>query len=82
MDLHPPGPDVRVQGSEFKEMGIKGEAQVAFEDGKGKEYTLKEGDGAYIKEGKVGDGLVLKSTGGRDAELVLFDLRPSQGSDW
>ncbi|EST05698.1 Pirin, N-terminal domain protein [Kalmanozyma brasiliensis GHG001] len=67
---------------EFKEMGIKGEAQVSFEDGRGKEYVLKEGDGAYVKEGKVGDGLVLKNTGGKDAELVLFDLRPSKGDSF
>ena len=62
---------------EFADMGIKGEAQITFADGKGTEYTLNEGDGAYIREGKAGDGLEIRNTGStKDAELVLFDLRP------
>ncbi len=69
---------------EFKEMGIKGEAQITFSDGQGKEVTLKEGDGAYIKGGKAGDGLEIKNTGEKsEAEFVLFDLKPQSGnSSW
>ncbi|CDS01295.1 uncharacterized protein SPSC_01567 [Sporisorium scitamineum] len=68
---------------EFADMGIKGEAQITFADGKGKEYTLKEGDGAYIREGKAGDGIEIKNTGaGKDAEFVLFDLKPQSGSSF
>lgn len=65
---------------EFKEMGIKGEAQITFEDGNGKEYTLKEGDGAYIKGGKAGDGIEIRNTAeAKEAEFVLFDLKPQEG---
>ncbi|SPO32065.1 related to protein yhhW [Ustilago trichophora] len=64
---------------DFAEMGIKGEAQISFSDGQGKMFTLKEGDGAYVKGGKAGDGVEITSTGGRDAEFVLFDLKPQSG---
>ncbi|SNX83713.1 related to pirin [Melanopsichium pennsylvanicum] len=57
-------------------IGIKDEAEIKFNDGNGKDYVLKEGDGAYIKGGKVGDGFEINSVGGKDAEFVLFDLKP------
>lgn len=61
---------------DFPEGGIKGEATISLTDGSGKEYKLAEGDGAYIKGGRAGEGLEIKSVGGREAEFVLFDLKP------
>ncbi|KAJ9478590.1 Pirin domain-containing protein [Pseudozyma hubeiensis] len=67
---------------DFPDMGIKNEAAITFSDGKHTQYTLKEGDGAYIKGGKAGDAIEIKSEGGKDAEFVLFDLKPQGGSSF
>ena len=67
---------------DYAEGGIKNEAAIAFSDGNGKTVTLKEGDGAYIKGGKAGDGVEITSTGGTDAEFVLFDLKPQENNGW
>ncbi|CCF51605.1 hypothetical protein NDA18_000501 [Ustilago nuda] len=64
------------------ENNIKGEAEVTVQDGKGGSVVLKEGDGAYIKGGKAGDGVEIKHTGvedAKEAEFVLFDLKPQSG---
>ncbi|PWN52577.1 RmlC-like cupin [Violaceomyces palustris] len=59
---------------EIKEVGFKGgEAILHIANG---DVRLNEGDGAYIKGGKVGEKLVIRSVGAKDAEFVLFDLRP------
>ncbi|ETS60684.1 pirin domain-containing protein domain-containing protein [Moesziomyces aphidis] len=52
------------------------EAQLTFKDASGSDVVLAEGDGAYIKHASVGDTLSFTNTGGANAELVLFDLRP------
>jgi riboflavin-specific deaminase-like protein len=36
--------------------------------------TLEEGDGIFIKKGKVGDEIVVENCGTKNAEVVLFDL--------
>lgn len=52
------------------------EAQIQFDDGKGSQYTLNEGDGAYIRGGNAGESITITNPGTKDAEFVLFDLRP------
>lgn len=41
--------------------------------GDDKSYELNEGDSLYI-DGKLADGLTIKSTGGKNAEFVLFEM--------
>lgn len=65
---------------DFPDMGIKNEASITFSDGNHTEYTLKEGDGAYIKGGLAGHGLEIRNQGAKDAEFVLFDLKPNGGT--
>lgn len=65
---------------ELKDVGIKNEASITFSDGDHTQYTLKEGDGAYIKGGKAGHGIEIKNQGDKDAEFVLFDLKPQNAS--
>jgi quercetin 2,3-dioxygenase len=36
--------------------------------------VLGEGDGAFVEGGKAGDGLVLESIGGTNAEVVVFEM--------
>lgn len=48
-------------------------AQVKITMG-GQEQTLAEGDGVFIRGGKVGDELVTENVGSKVAEVVLFDL--------
>ncbi len=38
------------------------------------ENVLGEGDGAFVEGGKAGDGLVLESVGGSNAEVVVFEM--------
>ena len=57
---------------DLPDRGIKNEASIQINGN----VSLKEGDGAYIRGGKVGEQIEIKSTGGRTAEVVLFDLRP------
>lgn len=52
------------------------EAKIQFEDGNGTSYTLNEGDGAYIRGGRAGESITITNPSSKDAEFVLFDLRP------
>lgn len=62
---------------DFPDLGIKDEAQIQFDDGNANQFTLKEGDGAYIKRGLAGHALTITNTAHKsNAEFVLFDLKP------
>jgi hypothetical protein len=52
------------------------QASIAFNDGLGSTYTLAEGDGAYLRGGIAGDAITFTNTGSRDAEFLVFDLKP------
>jgi hypothetical protein len=36
--------------------------------------VLGEGDGAFVEGGKQGDALTIESIGGRNAEVVVFEM--------
>lgn len=66
---------------EFKDIGIKGEAQVRVTTSDGKSWELKEGDSLFFRGVKVGQDVKVENIGtgvAKDAEFLLFDLRPDE----
>ncbi|KDN43678.1 Pirin-domain-containing protein [Tilletiaria anomala UBC 951] len=62
------------KGPEMKDHPLMNEAALKMKTGAG-ELQLNEGDGVYVKKVNVGEAVEFESTGGKDAEFLLFDLR-------
>lgn len=63
---------------EFKDIGIKGEAQVKVSTPDGNSWILGEGDAVFFRGVKVGEHISVENVtpAAKEAEFLLFDLAP------